>query len=160
MKNAAKGFAIAVAVVAAVSFVPLESSACMGEDGSPPVGRHMKKMATELGLTAQQQQDVKAVFEKARPQAEPLMKQRKSEHQALRTLIHADAVDEAAIRAQSARVAAVEADMAVQRAHVAQQVRAILTPEQAQKFKEFQAGRESRMDGKGGRHHRQPRPDK
>jgi protein CpxP len=103
-------------------------------------------MATELGLSSQQKQDVKEIFAKSRPQAEPLMKQIKTERRALRELVQADAIDEAAIRAQSAKVAAVEADLAVQRAHVAQQIRAILTPEQVQKFKAIQAKRDSRMD--------------
>ena len=160
MKTAVKGFAIVAAVVAAVSFSPLKSSAFMGEDGSPPAGRHFKKMATELGLSTQQQQDVQAVFAKNRPQAEPLMKQLKTEHRSLRGLIQAEAVDDAAIRAQSAKVAAVEADLAVQRAHVGQQVRAILTPEQVQRFKELQADRDSRMGGRRGRHNKQPMQDK
>ena len=160
MKAAGKGFAVLVAVVAAVSFSPLTSSAFMGEDGAPPAGRHFKKMATELGLSAQQQQDVKAVFAKNRPQAEPLMKQLKTEHRSLRALIQADAVDDAAIRAQSAKVAAVEADLAVQGAHVGQQVRAILTPEQIQKFKELQADRDKRMDDRRGHRPRQPQQDK
>ena len=156
MKNAGKGFVIVAAVVAAVSLSPLSSFAFMGEDGAPPAGRHLKKMATDLGLSSQQQQDVKAVFAKTRSQAEPLMKQLKTEHRSLRALIQADAVDDAAIRAQSAKVAAVEADLAVQRAHVGQQVRAILTPEQVQKFKELQAARDGRIDDSRGRRPRQP----
>jgi protein CpxP len=148
MNHVAKGFAFVIAVVAAVSFSPLNSSAFVGEDGAPPVGRIFNKMATELGLSSQQQQDVKAVFAKNRPQTEPLMKQLMAERRSLRTLIQADTIDEAAIRAQSAKVAAVEADLAVQRAHVAQQVRAILTPEQVQKFKDLQATQDSRMDEK------------
>ena len=148
MKRAGKGFAIVAAVVAAVSFAPLTSSAFMGEDGSLPAGHHFNKMATELGLSGQQTQEVKAVFVKIHPQTEPLMKQLKEERRSLRTVIQADAIDETAIRAQSARVAAVEADLAVQKAHVAQQIRTILTPEQVQKFKELQANRDSRMDEK------------
>lgn len=146
MKRVVKGVALVAAVVAAVSFTPHVSSAFMGEDGAAPAGRHFSKMATELGLTSQQQQAVKDVFAQARPQAAPLMKQLKLERRSLRTLIQAEAVDETAIRAQSAKLATVEADLAVQRAHVAQQVRAILTPEQVQKFKDLQAKRDSRMD--------------
>jgi len=160
MKAAGKGFAVLVAVVAAVSFSPLTSSAFMGEDGAQPAGRHFKKMATELGLSAQQQQDVKAVFAKNRPLAEPLMKQLKAEHRALRTVVQTDAVDDAAIRAQSAKLAAVEADLAVQRAHVGQQIRAILTPEQLQTFKGLQVDRDKGMDDRRGRHPRQPQQDK
>lgn len=148
MKRVVKGFAIVAAVIAAVSFTPLVSSAVMEEEGSAPAGRHLSKMATELGLTSQQQQALKDVFAQNRPQAASLMKQLKLERRSLRTLIQADVIDEAAIRTQSAKVAAVEADLAVQRAHVAQQMRAILTPEQVQKFKALQAKRDSRMDGK------------
>jgi protein CpxP len=120
----------------------------MGEDGSLPVGHHFNKMATELGLTNQQKQNVKDIFVKIRPQTEPLMKQLKTERRALRSLIQAETIDDAAIRAQSAKVAVVAADLAVQKAHVAQQIRTVLTPEQVQKFKELQANRDSRMDEK------------
>jgi len=148
VKTRAKGFALVAVVIAAVSFIPLVSSAVMGEEGAAPAGRHRSNMATELGLSTQQQQSVKDVFAQSRPQAAPLMKQLKVERRSLRVLIQADTIDEAAIRAQSAKVAAVEADLAVQRAHVAQQMRAILTPEQVQTFKALQAKRDSRMDGK------------
>lgn len=146
MKTELKTLAAIAAVVATVSFAPVTASAIMGEDGLPPAGRHFKKMATELGLSSQQKEDIKEIFSKSRSQAEPLMKQLKTERRALRELVQADIIDEAAIRAQSTKVAAVEADLSVQRAQVAQQVRAILTPEQVQKFKVIQAKRNSRMD--------------
>jgi protein CpxP len=160
MKHAGKGFAIAAAVVAAVSFSPVTSSAFMGEDGALPAGHHFNKMATELGLSGQQKQDVKDIFVKIRPQTEPLMKQLKLERRALRTLIQAETIDDAAIRAQSAKVAVVEADLAVQKAHVAQQIRTVLTPEQVQKFKELQANRDSRMDEKRSHRPRHLKQDK
>jgi len=146
MKTGFKTLAAIAVVAASISIAPVTASAIMGGDGLPPAGRHFKKMATELGLSSQQKQEVKDIFAKSRSQAEPLMKQIKTERHALRELVQADVIDEAAIRAQSAKVAAVEADLAVQRAHVAQQIRAILTPEQVQKFKAIQAKRDSRMD--------------
>ena len=118
----------------------------MGDDGPPPAGNHFKKMAKDLQLTAQQKQQLKEIFAKNRPQAEPLMKQFTAERRAMRALIQADTVDEAAIRAQSAKVAAIEADLAVQRAHVAQEIRGILTPEQIAKAKELQARRDKKME--------------
>ena len=69
-----------------------------------------------------------------------------AERRSLRTLIQAETVDEAAIRAQSAKVAAVAADLAVQRAHGAQEIRKVLTPEQIQKFKSLQEKRDSKFD--------------
>jgi len=147
MKTTIRTLAAAAALITAVSLAPTGASAFMGDDGPPMAGRHFKRMATELGLSAQQQQDIKAVFQKERPQLQ--MKQLMVERRALRTLIHADTVDEAAIRAQSAKVEAIQADLAVQRALTGQQVRKLLTPEQAQKLKDFQAKMESRH-GKGG----------
>ena len=146
MRTSVKLFASAAAVIAAVSFSPIQASAFMGEEGMPPAGRHFKKMAAELGLTAQQQEGIKGIFAKNRQAAEPLMKQLKSERHALRSLVQADTIDEAAIRAQVAKMGTVQADMAVQHAKLAQEIRTILTPEQLQKFKEIQAKRESRKD--------------
>ena len=52
-----------------------------------------------------------------------------------------------AIRAQAAKVASLEADLAVERAHVAHDIRAVLTPEQLQKFKDMQIDADARFDG-------------
>jgi protein CpxP len=112
-------------------------------------------MAKELQLTTQQKQQIKEIFARNRPQNEPLMKQMHTERQALRTLIQANAIDEAAIRAQSAKVAAVEADLAVQRAKVAREIRAILTPEQIAKEKELQAQRDKKMEERAARRGKQ-----
>ncbi len=151
MKTTIRTFAAAAAFVAVASLAPTGASAFVGNDGAPMAGRHFKKMATELGLSAQQQQDIKAIFQKDRPQFQPLVKQLVAERRALRTLIHADTVDEAAIRAQSAKVAAIQADLAVHRALTGQQVRKLLTPEQVQKLKDFQAKMDQRHDKAGPR---------
>jgi len=156
MRTSVKLFASAAAVVAVVGFSSLQASAFMGDEGMPPAGLQLKKMAAELGLTAQQQEGVKGIFAKNRPATEPLMKQLKSERHVLRNLVQADTIDEAAIRAQVAKMGTLQADMAVQHAKLAQEVRTILSPEQIQKFKEIQAARESRKDmdrKQGGRKH-------
>jgi Spy/CpxP family protein refolding chaperone len=57
--------------------------------------------------------------------------------------------DEAAIRAQSAKVAAVQGDIAIQRASLNAELRAVLRPEQVAEFekmgKEFQAKVDERL---------------
>lgn len=138
--------AIAIAVVIGIGVMPIVAPAYMGGDEPAPSGKHFKKMAAELGLTADQSRAIEDIFKKNRPLAEPLVKQLASERRALRALIHAETVDEAAIRAQSAKVAAVEADLAVKRAHGAQEIRKLLTPEQIQKFKVIQDKRDRRFD--------------
>jgi protein CpxP len=148
MKSAAKLFVTVAAVAATISFSSIQASAFMDGDGIPPSGRHFKKMAAELGLSIQQQHEIKGFIAKNRPTAEPLMKQLQSEHRALRNLVQADTIDEAAIRAQVAKAGALQADLAVQRAKLAQEIRAVLTPEQIQKFKDIQAKRDGQMDKK------------
>lgn len=122
------------ALVAAVSLSPMSASAHMGKGGMGPAGAHCR-METELGLSAQQKQDIKALFTTCHTRNEPLIQRMRTERRALRKLIHAEKTDEAAIRAQSAKVAAIEADLAVRRAQAGQQMRALLTPEQVKKLK-------------------------
>lgn len=162
MKAAIKTILAITALVTAVATVPVTASAYMGDDGPPQAGNHgshFKKMAKELQLTQQQKQQLKEIFAKNRPQAEPLMKQMRAERRALRALIQADTIDEPAIRAQSAKVAAVEADLAVQHARVAKEIRAILTPEQIAKEKELQAQRDKKMDERAAQPGKRPRQD-
>jgi len=145
------------AVVAAVSFSPISASAHMDEECMHQSGHHFKKMETELGLSAQQNEGIKDVLVKCHAQNEPLMKQLGTERHALRALIHADVVNDAAIRAQSGKIAAIEADLAVRRAHAAQQIRALLTPEQLKKLKAIQEKHNCGMDKTppcGNRHHK------
>jgi len=138
--------ATAMAVVIGIGVVPIVAPAYMGGEEPAPPGKHFKKMATELGLSAEQNRAIKDIFKKNRPLAAPLMKQLMTERRALRALIQAETIDEAAIRTQAAKVAAVEADLAVQRAHGAQEIRKVLTPEQIQKFKALQEKRDSKFD--------------
>lgn len=135
MKRTIKTIVAMAAVAAAVSFSPLSASAA--PRGDCPYGhqRHIQKMETDLGLSPQQKKDVEELFAQCRTGSEPLRKKLADERLALRNLIHADKVDEAAIRAQSAKIAAIESDLAVQRAQSSQRLRALLTPEQAQKLK-------------------------
>ena len=60
-------------------------------------------------------------------------------------MINADAIDESTIRARSADVATIEADMAVMRAQIRAEVWQILTPDQQQQAKTLQAQMQQRM---------------
>jgi Spy/CpxP family protein refolding chaperone len=97
---------------------------------------------TDTGPTwhhdAQQKAQVKAILRGYQPTVGPLVKEVVTERRALRDTIRAQTIDETAIRAQAAKVASLEADLAVQRAHVAHDIRAVLTPGQIQKLKDMQ----------------------
>ena len=115
-------------------------------DVVPATGRFKKQLA-QLGVTDEQKAQVKAILRKYQPTAGPLIQQVVTERRALRDTIRGETIDETAIRAQAAKVASLEADLAVERAHVAHDVRAVLTPEQLQKLKEMQLTVDARVDG-------------
>lgn len=100
----------------------------------------------ELGFTDQQKAEVKAVLRKHQPTAEPLVKQFVAERRVLRDLIHAETVDEKAVRDQAAKVGSLGADLAVERAHIAHEIQAVLTPEQIKKLKAMRADIDDRID--------------
>ena len=91
---------------------------------------HFKKISEKLALTDAQKTQAKAIFQANRTVVKPLFESLRTEHKALQALIHADAVDEAAIRAESAKIALIQADLNVNRATAGVQFRAILTPAQ------------------------------
>ena len=147
MRRSIRTVAAGLALVAAMAIAPAATMAFMGEEGPlPPEGGGLQRIAKELQLTPQQQQQIKDIYVRNRPQGEPLRKQFMEERRALRTLIQADNVDETAIRAQVSKLAAVEADIAVHRAQIAKEIRAVLTPDQIARARELQEQRDKRME--------------
>jgi len=114
--------------------------------------RFFARLAKKLALTDQQKVQVKEMFKENRAQAKPLFTSLMTEKRQLRTLIQSGSADEAAIRAQSAKVAALQSDLAVQRAKGAKQFLALLTPDQQAKLKALQASRAQKCQkfGRGG----------
>jgi protein CpxP len=106
----------------------------------------MLERLAELGLTDEQKAQAKEILRQHQPTIQPLVKQSVAERRALREVIRAEPVNETAIRAQSAKVAAIEADLAVARAHVVKDLRAVLTDEQIDKLKDMQAEFYERVD--------------
>jgi len=109
-------------------------------------GRFAQRLA-KLGVTDAQKAQLKTILRSYQPTVGPLVKEVVTERRALRDTIRAQTVDETAIRAQAAKVASLEADLAVQRAHVAHDIRAVLTPEQLHKLKDMQIDADARFDG-------------
>ncbi|WP_026842251.1 Spy/CpxP family protein refolding chaperone [Citrifermentans bremense] len=124
-----------------------------GTDPSPEAGQHQKhrkghrggdffkKMARELKLTEQQQAQAKSLFKSSRAEHKPLMESLRAERSQMQDLVRSGSADEAAIREQAAKVAALQADLAVSRARTAKQFLALLTPAQAAELKVLQKKR-------------------
>jgi len=93
-------------------------------------GHEFKKIAKKLGLTEAQKAKAKAIFEGNKGVVKPLFTSLRAEQENLQALINADKTDEAAIRAETTKIAGIQADLNVNRAKVKAQFRAILTPSQ------------------------------
>jgi periplasmic protein CpxP/Spy len=89
-----------------------------------------QKLVEKLGLTDAQQAHAKALFEAHKLLVKPLKENLHAEEKNLHVLMHSDKFDEAAIRAESAKIAAIYADLNVNKAKFCAQFRAILTPDQ------------------------------
>ena len=105
-----------------------------------------EKMTTGLGLSEQQQTKIKEIFKQEREKRTTAYTGLRAEKKNLSSLVHADKTDEAAIRAQASKIGGIEGDIAVQRSRTLNQISAILTPEQAQKFKSLQKERDCRIE--------------
>ena len=127
----------------------------MAQRGGPPPGppdpeMMLDHMTERLDLSDQQRQGLAAVFaahrESVRAEDEKMFAARKT----LGDQIHSETFDEVAIRKAAAAVASLEADRAVERGRLFQQIRGILTPEQLKEFEEMREHRRERMEQRRG----------
>jgi periplasmic protein CpxP/Spy len=118
----------------------------MGMGG--PLGM-LPRLGRELQLTQSQRDQVRAIADSHRDEWKALADRLRTAHGALDAAMTADTIDETLIRAKSADLAAVEADMAVARAHAHAEVAQILTAEQKAKLKELQTQMKDHMRGRG-----------
>jgi protein CpxP len=148
MKRKFITIALALLVAAAAVFASGVVHAQRGPDGrhgfgGPRFGRGFAGGGgpfASLNLSQEQRDQVRAIFERHRPEFEAAGQKMEAARSAQRAAIDAVPFDEAEIRARTADVGNVEADMAVLRARVHSEVFQILTPDQQTKFKE-RAGR-------------------
>jgi protein CpxP len=89
---------------------------------------------------------VRQITESHRDEHRAIADRARKAHEALRDVTESPTFDESAVRARAADVATVEADMAVARARLYNEVYQILTPEQQAKLKTLQAEREQRQN--------------
>ncbi|MBI5393729.1 MAG: Spy/CpxP family protein refolding chaperone [Verrucomicrobia bacterium] len=95
----------------------------------------MLASVTSLNVTQDQIADIRELVKSHHSEMGPLVRQMADARKALREAIRSNPDDEAAIRAAAAKVATVEADLAVARAHVVKDVKVVLTDEQREKIK-------------------------
>lgn len=120
----------------------------MGPGG--PLGM-LRMFSQQLQLTDAERDQLKAIAQSHHDEWQALGDRARAAHQALAAAVTADTIDETTIRARSADVAAVEADMAVAGAHAYSEVLQILTPDQKAKLKALQAQVSARRSSPRGR---------
>jgi Spy/CpxP family protein refolding chaperone len=116
-------------------------------EGMPNAKRMLKHMSKALDLTAQQETDIKAVFEEERTKHKANMK---GEHKNIMQLDPSASDYNAQVAAIAEERAAQAKAGVLERAAVQQKIHAILTPTQQQKMAELKAKRKdhrSDMDG-------------
>ena len=97
-------------------------------------------MAAQLGLSEDQQQQIKAIHESEHAALAQLRQQLKGGMAQLRLLGQAEPFDEAAVRNLAASLAAARSEMMVTQARVQSRIRALLTPEQRAKAESMWEG--------------------
>jgi len=108
-------------------------------DGPTPgprdrIERPMKFAAHHLDLTETQITALKEIFRLHQPELQPLMQRSREERDALRQIVAAGTLDEAALEVQATKIAETTKTLTIATAHLRADLRTILTPEQVDKL--------------------------
>jgi Spy/CpxP family protein refolding chaperone len=117
---------------------------------SPPGRLHghlLERAKEKLGLSDTQVAQIKGVFKADKDNLTGLLTRWHEARAGLRSAIQAADATETSVRAASAKVAAVEADLAVERLALFGKISPILTGEQREKLGELQARVDDFVDG-------------
>lgn len=98
-----------------------------------------------LALTDAQRQQVREITERHRPNLQSAGDQLRKAFEAQRNATQALPVDESAIRSTTEALATAQTAMAIERAQIRSEIVSMLTPEQTEKLKQWQAERQTRM---------------
>jgi protein CpxP len=99
----------------------------------------------ELDLTDDQKTQLKSIADSHRDEIRAAADKVGAAREGMRALVEADSINESAIRAKSAEIAAAEADMLILNARIRQESLQVLTPEQQQKLRDLRTAREGQM---------------
>jgi Spy/CpxP family protein refolding chaperone len=135
-----------VTVAATLTCSGLAFSNCKAAESDTaqrPGRQHWLKQAKEaLGLTEEQSDKIKSVLRAEKDVLKDLISGLHQARTALRQTIQAPDANETSVRSASAKVAAIEADLAVERLKIFERIRPVLSNDQLEKLKELR----DRMD--------------
>jgi Spy/CpxP family protein refolding chaperone len=114
--------------------------------GGPGGLEHMLGFYSDyLDLTTAQQDQIKAILQKEKPNLAPLMQQMKQFHSQMSQLEQSGPFDEAKVRTLATQQSQTMIELAVQHARIKSEMVSVLTPDQKTKLAQFEAKREQRM---------------
>ena len=111
-------------------------------------GQFLERAKEKLGLTDEQVTKIKAELKGEKGTLTELLSRLHEARANLREVIQATDATETSVRAASAKVAAVEADLAVERLKLYGRISPILTAEQREKVVEFQSRLDEFLDNR------------
>ena len=130
---------ILIALAAAFSLGGFVVTTSLGAETSAPLRRgYLHRIAQRLNLTDEQKAQIKSILEAEKGTLKDLRIQLRSSREKLRDTIQAADTNENSVRAASAKVAAVEANLAVERMKIFAKIAHILTDEQLQELKDLE----------------------
>jgi protein CpxP len=134
--------------IAGAIFVGVAALFAQGMHGHGPDGEfsHMLGFyADKLDLTAAQQDQMKAVWEKEKQTLKPLMDQMRQNHLAMNNLANSGPFDEAKTRTLATQDAQTMIELQVQHARIKSEMVQLLTSDQKTKLQQIEAEHEQRM---------------
>ena len=138
---------IALAAAVAVGGLSMTSRAAGAAKADRPVrGRLLQNAKKKLGITDDQAAQIKAVLKADKENITSLIQRMRDAREELRAAIRSADANESSVRAASAKVAAVEADVAVERMKLHSKIAPILTDEQRAKLSEMGSKLDAMID--------------
>jgi len=128
-------------------------AAGFGRLGGPGPGLPLR----ELNLSDAQQQQVREIEQRHRDAARQLGDRLRTAADAQRQAIETEPVNDNLIRTATQQLAEIEADAAIERAHLRSEILAVLTAEQQAQLKKLEAAREPRAERQAQRLERRQR---
>lgn len=140
--------AVAAVLIAAVALPALARLPRPGAFGQPLL---VERLAARLDLSDAQKAEIRGILRAHAPELAAEARRVADGRKALFATIHTHPPVEAEVRVAAAAVAAAEADLAVSRAQVADEVYGVLTPEQQAEADEIRADLVAFLEGIGER---------
>ncbi len=130
---------IAAAALSTGGFIVLKTHAAEATANHGFRGQFLERAKEKLGLSDAQVAEIKTQLAGEKDSLKSLLTRWHDARMGLREAIQAPDATESSVRVASAKVAAVEADLAVERLKIFSKLSAILTSDQREKVKEFQS---------------------